>query len=138
MATNTTQGRQNNDDNKEQDASGSSNRGFAGMDPQRQREIAAEGGRASHASGNAHEFDSEEAREAGSRSHGGLGGSGSSGSSGGSQGGREQGGREPEGREQGSGSGSGGSGSSGSSGSTRGGTSEQHAEAGRQSHKNDR
>lgn len=45
----------------------SSNRGFASMDPQRQREIAAEGGRAAHASGNAHEFTSEEAREAGSK-----------------------------------------------------------------------
>jgi len=44
-------------------------RGFAGMDPERQREIAAEGGRAAHASGNAHEFTSEEAREAGSHSH---------------------------------------------------------------------
>jgi hypothetical protein len=44
-------------------------RGFAGMDPQRQREIAAEGGRAAHASGHAHEFDSQEAREAGSHSH---------------------------------------------------------------------
>ena len=42
-----------------------SGRGFAGMDPQRQREIAAEGGRAAHVSGNAHQFTSEEAREAG-------------------------------------------------------------------------
>jgi hypothetical protein len=46
-----------------------SNRGFASMDPARQREIAAEGGRAAHASGNAHEFTSEEARKAGSLSH---------------------------------------------------------------------
>ncbi|MBD8533054.1 MULTISPECIES: KGG domain-containing protein [unclassified Massilia] len=46
-----------------------SNRGFASMDPQRQREIASEGGRAAHASGNAHEFTSEEARRAGSMSH---------------------------------------------------------------------
>ncbi|QJE01337.1 hypothetical protein HH212_15930 [Massilia forsythiae] len=44
-------------------------RGFASMDPQRQREIAAQGGRAAHASGNAHEFTSEEARRAGSMSH---------------------------------------------------------------------
>lgn len=44
---------------------GTSNRGFASMDPERQREIASEGGRAAHASGNAHEFTSEEAREAG-------------------------------------------------------------------------
>jgi len=48
---------------------GTSNRGFASMDPQRQREIASEGGRAAHASGNAHEFTSEEARRAGSMSH---------------------------------------------------------------------
>ena len=42
-----------------------SNRGFASMDPQRQREIASEGGRAAHEKGTAHEFTSEEAREAG-------------------------------------------------------------------------
>lgn len=40
-------------------------RGFASMDPERQREIARQGGRAAHRSGNAHQFDSEEAREAG-------------------------------------------------------------------------
>ena len=40
-------------------------RGFAGMDPQQQREIASEGGRAAHEKGTAHEFTSEEAREAG-------------------------------------------------------------------------
>ncbi|KFN50179.1 hypothetical protein P873_08040 [Arenimonas composti TR7-09 = DSM 18010] len=43
----------------------SEGRGFAGMDPERQREIASEGGKAAHRSGNAHEFDSQEAREAG-------------------------------------------------------------------------
>ncbi len=48
---------------------GNSKRGFASMDPQRQREIASQGGRAAHASGNAHEFTSEEAREAGRMSH---------------------------------------------------------------------
>ena len=42
-----------------------SGRGFASMDPQQQREIAAKGGRAAHQSGNAHEFNSQEAREAG-------------------------------------------------------------------------
>ena len=47
--------------------SGTSNRGFASMDPQRQREIAAQGGRAAHEKGTAHEFNSEEARAAGSR-----------------------------------------------------------------------
>ncbi len=48
---------------------GNGKRGFAAMDPQRQREIASQGGRAAHASGNAHEFTSEEAREAGRMSH---------------------------------------------------------------------
>ena len=93
-----------------------SNRGFASMDPQRQREIASEGGRAAHASGNAHEFTSEEARKAGAMSHKNdgnrqSGSGGNQGSSGGNQG--------------------------SSGGSTRGGTPEQHAQAGRQSHKND-
>jgi hypothetical protein len=96
-----------------------SNRGFASMDPDKQREIASEGGRAAHASGHAHEFDSEEARKAGSMSHKNDGNQQSGSSSGGSGGGGSRG----------------GSGSSG--GSTRGGTPEQHAEAGRQSHKND-
>ena len=44
-------------------------RGFAAMDPQRQREIASLGGRAAHQSGHAHEFNSEEAREAGRKRH---------------------------------------------------------------------
>src|SRR5947209_6720669 len=42
-----------------------SNRGFGSMDEERQREIASEGGRAAHEKGTAHEFNSEEAREAG-------------------------------------------------------------------------
>jgi hypothetical protein len=46
-----------------------SNRGFASMDPNKQREIASEGGRAAHAAGTAHEFTSQEAREAGRMSH---------------------------------------------------------------------
>lgn len=44
---------------------GRAGRGFAGMDPQRRQEIAREGGRAAHRSGNAHQFTSEEARAAG-------------------------------------------------------------------------
>ena len=40
-------------------------RGFASMDPERQRQIASLGGRAAHQQGTAHEFDSEEARQAG-------------------------------------------------------------------------
>jgi general stress protein YciG len=88
---------------------GNSNRGFASMDPQKQREIASEGGKAAHASGNAHEFTSEEARRAGSMSH----------KNDGSQQSDKQGGSQQSGQ------------------STRGGTPEQHAKAGSQSHKND-
>ncbi|MBO9535604.1 KGG domain-containing protein [Herbaspirillum sp.] len=40
-------------------------RGFAAMDPSKQREIASMGGKAAHAKGAAHEFTSAEAREAG-------------------------------------------------------------------------
>jgi len=40
-------------------------RGFASMDPNRQREIASKGGHAAHEKGTAHEFTSEEARQAG-------------------------------------------------------------------------
>jgi general stress protein YciG len=91
-----------------------SNRGFASMDPQKQREIASEGGKAAHASGNAHEFTSEEARKAGSMSHKNDGNQ----QSGGQQGSQQSGGQQ-------------------SGQSTRGGTPEQHAKAGSQSHKND-
>ena len=101
--------------NKGNNQSGdTSNRGFASMDPQKQREIASEGGKAAHASGNAHEFTSEEARCAGSMSHKNDGGSQQS-----QGGGSQQSGNQ-------------------SSGGTRGGTPEQHAKAGSQSHKNDK
>jgi len=40
-------------------------RGFASMDRNKQREIASKGGRAAHLKGTAHEWTSEEAREAG-------------------------------------------------------------------------
>ena len=53
----------------QQGAPARSGRGFAGMDRERQREIASQGGRAAHASGNAHQFTSEEARLAGSKRH---------------------------------------------------------------------
>ncbi len=94
---------------------GSSNRGFASMDEDKQREIAAKGGRAAHESGNTHEFTSEEARQAGrkggesvsedrqhmadigreggqsrSGSQGGNQGNDQSGSQGGNQGGQQQ------------------------------------------------
>jgi hypothetical protein len=40
-------------------------RGFASMSPEKQREIASKGGRAAHQKGTAHEWSSDEAREAG-------------------------------------------------------------------------
>jgi general stress protein YciG len=40
-------------------------RGFASMDRTKQREIASKGGKAAHQKGTAHEWTSEEAREAG-------------------------------------------------------------------------
>lgn len=43
----------------------STGRGFAGMAPERQREIASRGGKMAHAQGRAHEFTHESAREAG-------------------------------------------------------------------------
>lgn len=117
MASNNQQG-----GNKGNNQSGdTSNRGFASMDPQRQREIASEGGRAAHASGNAHEFDSEEARRAGSMSHK-NGGNNQSGNQGSQQSGN-QGNQGNQADQQ-------------SGGGTRGGTPEQHARAGAQSHKN--
>jgi uncharacterized protein len=44
---------------------GTSNRGFASMNREKQREIASKGGRAAHSKGTAHEFSTDEAREAG-------------------------------------------------------------------------
>jgi uncharacterized protein len=46
-------------------SSGRSNRGFAAMSPERQKQIASEGGRAAHRQGVAHEWNSDEARKAG-------------------------------------------------------------------------
>jgi general stress protein YciG len=46
---------------------GSGGRGFAGMDPEKQRQIASEGGKAAHEKGTAHEFNSESARVAGQK-----------------------------------------------------------------------
>lgn len=48
-------------------ATGRSRRGFASMDPARQREIASKGGRAAHEKGTAHEWSSDEARSAGQK-----------------------------------------------------------------------
>jgi len=96
-----------------------SNRGFASMDDEKQRDIASQGGKAAHDKGTAHEFNSTEAQRAGRK--GGevvsedtqhmaeIGRKGGESSHGGNQGGQ---------------------------GTSRGGTTEQHREAGRQSHKN--
>ena len=59
-------------DSRSQRQAASSRRGFASMDPERQRQIASRGGKAAHASGNAHQFNATEAREAGRK--GGLAG----------------------------------------------------------------
>jgi general stress protein YciG len=103
-----------------------SKRGFASMDPEQQREIAAEGGRAAHEKGTAHEFTSEEARRAGSMSHkndpGRSSQSASSGSSSGSNKGSSGSTNDDEDEEEGSGN-RGGRGSSGGSGSGSGGGS---------------
>ncbi len=53
----------NQDTNKKNKSN--SAKGFAGMDPEQQREIASKGGQAAHQSGNAHEWDSQEAKDAG-------------------------------------------------------------------------
>lgn len=102
-----------------------SKRGFASMDPEQQREIAAEGGRAAHEKGTAHEFTSEEARRAGAMSHkndpgrnsqSASSGSGSRGSAGaGNKGGAD----EDEEEEDEGGGGSGGKGGRGSSGRSK-------------------
>jgi general stress protein YciG len=42
-------------------------RGFAAMSPERQREIASQGGRAAHQQGVAHQWSANEAREAGKK-----------------------------------------------------------------------
>lgn len=63
--------RDNNTNSNERDSKNSntpakkSSRGFAAMDPEQQRVIASKGGQAAHQLGRAHEFTSEEAREAG-------------------------------------------------------------------------
>lgn len=44
---------------------GTDTRGFGSMDPAKQRKIASKGGTAAHAKGTAHEWTSEEARNAG-------------------------------------------------------------------------
>lgn len=50
---------------KQQGNAEHSGRGFAGMSPEKKREIASKGGRAAHALGVAHKWSSEEAKRAG-------------------------------------------------------------------------
>ena len=57
--------RQDDQDRLENSESRNANRGFAAMSPERQRQIASEGGRAAHRQGVAHEWNTEEARKAG-------------------------------------------------------------------------
>lgn len=114
-------------------------RGFAGMDESKQREIASEGGRAAHESGRAHEFSSEEARHAGSKGGQSVSQDREHMSELGQKGGEavsEDRGHMADIGKKGGEHGHGGSHASSTSGSSRGGSSEQHAEAGRQSHKN--
>jgi uncharacterized protein len=49
----------------EEDEVAKEDRGFASMDRSKQRDIASKGGKAAHQKGTAHEWTSEEAREAG-------------------------------------------------------------------------
>jgi len=47
----------------------SSKRGFAGMDPEKQKAIASAGGKAAHAMGKAHKYNSKTGAAAGRKSH---------------------------------------------------------------------
>jgi uncharacterized protein len=102
-----------------------SNRGFASMDDEKQREIASKGGKAAHEKGTAHEFTPEEAAEAGRK---------------GGEAAHEKGTAHEftpeEAAEAGRKGGEARSQSSGGGHGERGGSHEQHAKAGRQSRKN--
>ncbi len=84
------------------------NRGFASMDDEKQRKIASKGGKAAHDKGTAHEFDPDEARQAGHK--------------GGETVSQDRQHMSDIGRKGGR--------------SSQGGTHEQHVKAGKQSHKN--
>lgn len=100
-------------------------RGFASMDEDKQREIASQGGKAAHEKGTAHEFDSEEAREAGRKGGEAVSQDREHMAEIGRKGGENSHGGNSE------------SGSQSESGtSNRGGSHEQHVKAGEQSHKN--
>jgi hypothetical protein len=133
MASNNQGGKRGDQQSGNKQSGDTSNRGFASMDPQKQREIAAEGGRAAHASGNAHEFNSEEARRAGAEGGRAAHASGNAhefnseeARRAGSMSHKNDGNMQNQ-----------GGGSQQSGGGQRGGSAEQHAKAGSQSHKND-
>jgi hypothetical protein len=54
-------------EDRRQEQTQKSRRGFAAMSPERQREIASQGGRAAHQQGVAHEWNKDEARAAGKK-----------------------------------------------------------------------
>jgi general stress protein YciG len=124
-------------------------RGFASMDDEKQREIASKGGKAAHEKGTAHEFTPDEARAAGHKGGEVAHGKGTAhefssqeareaGHKGGEAVSRDREHMAEIGREGGEHShGSHSSHTTHTSG-TRGGTREQHREAGKQSHKQDR
>ncbi len=99
---------------------GKSERGFASMDDQKQREIASKGGKAAHERGTAHEFTSEEARMAGRK--------------GGEAVSQNRAHMAEIGRRGGEASHGSRNGNNGGNGSSRGGSHAQHVQAGRQSH----
>jgi uncharacterized protein len=53
--------------NRKNRGNNSGNRGFAAMDPDKQREIASKGGKASHESGRGNQFNSRSGQEAGQK-----------------------------------------------------------------------
>jgi len=113
------------------DRGSSGKRGFASMDEDKQREIASKGGKAAHEKGTAHEFSSEEARQAGrkggkSRGKGALGGPGGPGGPGQDHDGDDDEDEDEDEDDE----------DNGSSSSTLGGKSRTHSPPGRHNHKN--
>ena len=64
---NSSKGGNNGGSNSNSGGNKKSERGFASMDEEKQKEIASKGGKASHEKGTGHEFTPEEAREAGKK-----------------------------------------------------------------------
>ncbi|MBD2212301.1 stress-induced protein [Calothrix sp. FACHB-156] len=108
--------------------SDTSKRGFASMDEDKQREIASKGGHAAHEKGTAHEFTSEEAREAGRKGGEAVSQDREHMAEIGSKGGKSS--------HRGSSKSNNNDDNDDNEESTQGGTKEQHSKAGKQSHKN--